>query len=334
MPVYIHVIAALANSLWMLYLGGFLLGVGFSWTTTTMVGYVIDKWFSENKGTIMGAILASNGIGGAIAIQIAGGMIDPNVTGSYRSAYFMISAVLASVMPILLIFFKNEPKTPINKATVLNNSKKSRGVDWSGIELSKASRRFCFWGALICIFASGFILQGTSGIAAMHFKDVGIDYSAVKGLLSIGSLLIALAKFSTGLIYDKLGLRVASSVCTISAIIACRLLAFTTSGTTGFVMACIYTVICQFAMPLETIMLPIYASDLFGHKSYANILGIFVSTNVLGYAAGEPVLNLCYDITGSYAPALIITAIVMCLIFILFQFVITSSHRIRCEVEN
>ena len=55
---------ATANTLLMFYLGGVLLGIGFSWTGTTMIGCVINKWCKENRGTIMGAVLAANGFGG------------------------------------------------------------------------------------------------------------------------------------------------------------------------------------------------------------------------------------------------------------------------------
>ena len=61
-----------------------------------------------------------------------------------------------------------------------------------------------------------------------------------------------------------------------------------------------YGVLSPFALPLETIMLPIYASEFSEEKSFNKILGIFVSLNTAGYAVGAPVANLCYDITGSY----------------------------------
>ena len=74
-------------------------------------------------------------------------------------------------------------------------------------------------------------------------------------------------------------------------------------------------------------MLPIYASDLFGKKSYGKILGIFVSVNTAGYAVGAPVMNISYDVFGSYTPALILVASIMCVMLILLQFVITASHK-------
>ena len=43
------VIYALATNIFTFYIGGCMLGIGFSWTGTTMVGCVIGKWCKENK---------------------------------------------------------------------------------------------------------------------------------------------------------------------------------------------------------------------------------------------------------------------------------------------
>jgi predicted MFS family arabinose efflux permease len=99
------------------------------------------------------------------------------------------------------------------------------------------------------------------------------------------------------------------------------------------VIAMIYSVFSSLALPLETIMLPIYASDLFGEKSYEKILGIFVSVNTAGYALGAPVVNLCYDGLGTYSPILVICSCIMLLITVVMQFVISKAHRVRREVE-
>lgn len=322
---------AYAENLIVIYLGGTLLGVGLSFTATTMVGYIVGMWCSKNKGTIMGAVLASNGIGGAIAIQAAGRFIDPEVVGSYRSAYKMIAIVLAVTLVILAIFLRDKPKDSESGGGAGSKSKK-RGRDWTGIEFSTAIRKFYFWGVLVCIFFSGVIIQGTSGIVKMHMTDVGIDYSKVLSLLSFGSLILAGAKFLTGFIYDRGGLRITATWCTAIAVISSFLLALTKSGETGFILAVIYTLISQFAVPLETVMLPIYAADLFGKKSYPKILGIFVSVNTAGYAVGAPLMNLCYDIFGSYVPALYLVGCIMLGLVVLLQFVISLAHRDQKEL--
>ncbi len=319
-------IYSFADNLFLIYIGGMLLGVGLSWTTTTMVGYVVGVWCKENKGTIMGAILASNGIGGAIAIQVVGGLINPDVVGSYRVAYRVIAIVLAVTAVLILIFFRDKPKGAELPA-VAGGKKKSRGKDWVGIEFSDAVKKPYFYGALVCIFFSGMILQGTHGIFKMHLVNEGVDYNAVKALMSFGSLLLASAKFLTGFVYDRAGLRITASFCTALAIISTFMLAFVNNSPLGFGLAVAYTVIGQYALPLETIMLPIYAADLFGEKSYGKVLGLFVSVNTAGYAVGAPIMGLSLDIFHSFVPALIIVGSIMTAVFVLLQFVISAAHK-------
>jgi len=323
-----------ATELIFVYLAGAFLGLGLAWTTTTMVGYVVGLWCTEHKGTIMGAILASNGLGGAIAIQVAGYFIEQGTDG-YRDAYRVCALVIAVTGVLVVCLFRNKKADEIAPAA---SKGKKRGKDWVGIPFGEAVRKFYFWGALVCIFFSGMILQGTHGIVAMHFEDVGIDYGAVKGLLSFGAVILASAKFLTGFIYDKFGLRVAASTCTVLAIVTTFILAAIKGDELGFILAVIFTVVSQYALPLETIMLPIYASDLFGQRSYAEVLGLFVSVNTAGYAVGSPVMNLCYDVFDSYVPALILVGCIMTGVLVLLQFVISAAHkeqeRVMAEYET
>jgi miniconductance mechanosensitive channel len=145
----------------------------------------------------------------------------------------------------------------------------------------------------------------------MHMKDVGIDYDYVKSLLSFGALVLAGAKFFTGFLYDRCGLRITATILTFFGALAPIVLALVQNNSLGITLAVSYSIIAHLAMPLETVILPIYAADLFGSKDYAKMIGIFVSVNTAGYAAGSPILNVCYDLFGSYAPALIIVGIVM-----------------------
>ena len=294
---------------------------------------MVGKRFTENKGTVMGVMLASNGIGGAVAIQIVGGLIDPAVVGSYRRAYFVIAAVLAVAMLIVLIFYRSTPDNTAPIAPKKASNSRRASSEWQGIPFCEAKRQFAFYGALVCIFFSGMILQGTHGIVAMHFKDVGLDYDKIKWLLSAGSFILAGTKLATGICYDRFGLRVTASACTAISVISSLILAFTTGNEWGLILAGIYTVISPFALPLETVMLPIYANELFGKHSYSKILGLFVSVNTAGYAVGAPVMNLCYDILGSYKYALIVISVIMTAVFVLLQFVISSVTKARAAME-
>lgn len=321
-----------ATNVLVFYIGGMLLGLGLAWTTTTMVGAVVNKWCRESKGTIMGAVLAANGIGGAIAIQILTPIIEQNAFG-YRNAYRLSAVILLVVLALIVLFFKNSPKKDDNEKIEVSK-KKSRGREWSGIDYKDAVKMPYFYCALICIFLTGFVLQGASGVSAAHMKDVGLDPAYVGTVLSIHSLALSGFKFLTGFIYDKRGLRTTITICSVTAVIVMICLTLVTDSFAGKVFALVYGIFSSLALPLETIVLPIYAGDLFGQKSFNKMLGLFVSVNTAGYAVGAPMINLVYDKCGTYSPGFIFCAVVMVGVIIALQFLITTAHKYQKLAEN
>ncbi len=322
---------AFAKVVYVYYIGGALLGLGFSWTSTTMVGYVINKWCKENKGTIMGAVLASNGLGGAVAMQMITPMIESSPLG-YKNAYFVVACILVVVAVLLIIFFRDKPKGAVETGEKVSHKKKTRGESWVGIDFSVALKKWWFYGALACIFLTGFVLQGINGVAAAHMKDTGIDPTYVATVLSVHSIALAGFKFLTGFLYDRFGLKITVNICSVTAVMIMICLALVSPTPLGMVLAMVYGIFSSLALPLETILLPIYANDLFGEKSYSKILGIVVSFNVAGYAVGSPAINLVYDITKSYNIGLYICAAVMLCVIICLQFVISSAKKERKKI--
>lgn len=317
-----------AENVYAFYIGGILLGLGFSWTTTTMVGCVVNRWCRESKGTIMGAVLAANGIGGAIAIQLITPVIESGPLG-YKSAYRMIAIILGVVALLMMLIYREKKDSDAPAVS----KKKSRGREWVGIDYKSAVRTPYFYGAAICIFLTGLVLQGVNGVAAAHMKDVGIDPAYVATVLSIHSLVLALFKFLTGVVYDRFGLRTTITMCSVTAVIVMILLSMLTNSVMGKILAMLYGIFSSLALPLETILLPIYAGDLFGQKSFDKILGLFVSINVAGYAVGAPVINFIYDMTGSYASGFVLCACVMLAVIVALQFVINAAHKKQKEIE-
>ena len=322
---------AFATHFIVLYLGGLLLGVGLSWTGTTVIGYIINKTVKNNRGTVMGFILAANGVGGAIAAQAINAFLrDASDVFAYRKAFYMMAIVFAVVMVILLIFLK-EPKNDGDSNSQLK--KKGKGSGWVGVEYKTAVKKPYFFGAAICIFLTGLVLQGVTGVNAAHMKDVGLSQDFIGLVSSISLIALAAFKFINGIMYDKLGLRATITVDCAAAIGVMASLYFITNSTFGMVLGVTYALLASVALPLETVMLPIYANDLFGEKSFNKVLGLFVSFNQVGYALGGPLINLCSDLMGSYKLAFIICAILMLAVIVILQFVITSAHKTRVAIE-
>ena len=326
---------SVASELWMFYIGGALLGIGLSWTTTTMVGCVINRWCKEKTGTVMGAVLAANGLGGALASQILSPIIYQEGTlFGFRQAYLLIALILLGLGLLIAVFFRERPKDADSDAPVEKQKKKKRGRQWSGIPFVELAHMPYFYASFACIFVMGLLIGGVNGIYVVHMKDIGFDPSYVAVVMSAHSLVLAGFKFMMGFLYDKKGLRTSVNICAITACIIMFMLFFITPSPAGKVFAMIYGVFSSLALPLETVMLPILVGDLFGQHSYDKVLGVVVSFHVAGAAIASPMMNLVYDIFGTYRPAILACGILMVIVTVSLQFLITSAGKKRALVER
>ena len=326
-----QLIFAFSSHIIFFYIGGVFLGIGISFTTTTIVGYTINRWCSKKKGTVMGGVLAASGLGGAIAAQV----VTPIISNSgYKTAYIVIAVILAVVGIIVVSLFRNQPKDFEPNADRLDQPKKKSGSkEWTGIELSDAMKTWYFYGAVFVIFLAGVLLQAANTIWQAHSSDVGIDDAYIGIVLSISSITLALFKFLTGFFNDKFGMRVTCTLCTLVGAAVMIILAFASGSIVGKIFVMIYGIFISLSFPLETVMLSIYAKGLFGERSFDYILGIFASANTAGCALGGPIINLFYENVGNYKLALIAAGVLMVASSIIMQFIITAAGKCRKKVE-
>lgn len=296
---------AVADSLPMIYLGGLLLGVGQGWTSTSVVGYVIGRWCPENKGTIMGAVLAANGVGSAVAAQIVGPVIDGSTFG-YRNAYAITAALLVLVGAVVVALFRDDP----GEAPLKTHRAKNRKTQiWHGISMKECVKTPYFYLVAAYVFVMGLVIQSLSGIFPAHMKDVGLDPAYVNTVVSVYAVLLSGTKFLTGFAYDRLGLTVTMLICSVSTAAASLLLALL--GPDANVLAMVYGIVYAIGVPIQTIGMPLLTADLFGVDDEARIMGVLLAISTVGYAVGTPLVNLFYDLQGTYNTILIIMAAAM-----------------------
>lgn len=318
---------AAADNILLFYVGGSLLGIGLGLTTSTMVTAIIRAWCKgPHTGKILGLVLGANGIGSAVATMVLSPIIASSAFG-YRKAYFLIVPLL-SVTGILASIFLSDPP----EGSVTPQKKKAIGQSWAGIDYSVIRRRPYFYAALLGVFLTGMMLQGASGVDKAHMIDVGLDETFVTGILSMGSLILTCGKFLTGACYDRFGLRVTMLVCDVLAVLTMLTLAIVAPSSSGMTYALIHCVCSPLALPLETVMLSLITNDMFGDASFNKVLGIVTAVNYAGFAVCSPLVNLCYDVFGTYVPILYAFAIMMAAVAVIFQFAITAAHKDRPAV--
>ena len=92
-----------------------------------------------------------------------------------------------------------------------------------------------------------------------------------------------------------------------------------------------YCIINAIATPVETVMLPILALDIFGEKCFNKTLGIITSVTTVGQALGTPLLNLSYDYSGNYNISFIYSTVISFFIVIIMN---RSISKAKEESEN
>jgi predicted MFS family arabinose efflux permease len=121
-------------------------------------------------------------------------------------------------------------------------------------------------------------------------------------------------------------------ICQIAGVVGLVAMALINPSPAGMVMAMIWGILSSVALPLETIMLSLITTDLFGNKAFDKILGVIAAVNVAGYAAGAPLGNICFDIFGSYVPFIWVSAGLMVVVTVMYQFIINAANKNRAEV--
>jgi len=325
-------IYATADSLGGFLVAGALLGVGLAFTTTTMTGSIVRRWFTKDVGKYTGIVFAANGVGGAIAAQLISPLInEPGNPFGYRKAYCLVIAILVVTGILTVLFLREAPEG--ERKLPAGTTKKRKGVSWAGIDFSTARKKPYFYLAAVAVLVTGMSLQGINSAYIAHMKDEGLTPEFVAMMASAFSLMVTASKIAVGWMYDRFGLKLVMTVCPLAATVGFSLLAFVGPGTSGMVLAACFGVLYALALPLETLVVPLIVNDLFGAVSYDKMLGIFAAINYAGYAIGAPLVNLSCDGFGTYSYALLMCGGLMLGVCVAFRFVLASVEKVRKEVD-
>jgi len=319
---------ALAENVWTFYLGGTLLGIGLAFTTTSMSSSIIRRWFKKDIGKYTGIVFASNGIGAALASQIASPLINQvgNPFG-YRQSYLLVVAIVLVTGVIVVSLLRERPKVDPGVAPTKNS--KRRGTGWYGIDFATARKKHYFYVAAAVVLVTGICLQGINSMYIAHLEDIGMRPEFTATLASIFALALTASKLLVGWMYDRFGLKTVMIVCPVAGLIAFILLATLSATPAGMGMAVVFALLYALSLPLETMVIPLLVNDLFGTVSYDKLLGIFTAINYVGYALGAPLINLSYDVLGSYKYALLTSGVLMLLCGIAFRFVFKELDQTK-----
>lgn len=327
--------AAWAQDPALIYLSGVLLGAGFIGCGTTMISYIVGRWCRKNKGTIMGIVLAANGIGGAVAAQIVGPIIkDENNIFGYRNAYYMIAVMLLVLLLAVVVLLREPPKWEESPGQNESSAKRRRAATWEGIDYQQLRRKPFFYLTLIVVFCASFSLATGMDNLSIHMEDQGIDNDYITLVLSVNSLILVGSKILCGVLFDKIGLRKTMLFCQASILLSLCAMLLVSSTDLGYGMAMATSVIAALGKPVLTVMISLLVLGMFGERSYAKLVGICSAVSTAGTAIGSWASNYACDLSGSYVPIVAVQAVIMAIAMVVFQLCASASRKMRVQIET
>ncbi len=315
---------AVATNIWGIFLGSVFWGFGIVLMGGTMASTIIRRWFDKDLGKYIGIVMSANGIGGAAAAQIISPIINNGETFGYRKAYLLSAAITLAFCVVVVLFLKEKPAESTAATTA---GKKVRGELWNGLPYEVIKRKPYFYLTAVMVFLTGISLQSIGSISIAHMTDVGLSAGFVATTATISSLTLTVSKFLVGFTFDKRGLRFTLLMCHGLSMVAFALKALLNDSTLGMVFAIIAVSCTSFALPLETVMLPLLSNELFGAKAYNKVLGIFMAANSMGLCLGSPLGNFYFDKYGTYVPCFWFFCVLMLLVSVGFQLVISKAYK-------
>ena len=323
-------IRAYATHIFHIYIGCVLWGIGIVFSGGTMAGTIVKRWFHQDVGRYTGIVMSANGIGGAVAAQIISPLINNGEVFGYRKAY-LLSAIISLTVSVIVMLFLREPSDHGASAGV-TGKKKPKGSLWQGIPYETVKTKPYFYLTAAMVLITGISLQSVGNISIVYMADIGLAPGFIATTATVSSLCLTCSKILVGVAYDKRGLRTTLMLCYSAAVFSFVLLAFLTDSAAGQVLAMTATVLQVFAIPMETVIIPLMTNDLFGSASYNKVLGIFMAMNSLGLCLGSPLGNLYYDIFGTYRPCFRFFAILLIAVATGYHFVLRAAYRDKAGV--
>ncbi len=286
---------------------------------------ILNNWFHVKRGLVVGISFMGSGIGGLVFNPITGYII---VNFGWRSAYQFLSIVMFIVIvPITFFVLKTRPRDigeyPLGSSQEIEKAAEDSNEELPGITLAQAMKTPRFWGISIAS-----VLLSIVGISLMlnispHLTNIGysVTFAANIVALTMGSL--AIGKMILGHLFDKLGLRTATSIA----------IGFLVIGTLGMLYATNY--IALFAVvagtglgtAFYTIANPIITTKVYGSKDYSSIYGFLTAVIGVGGIISPMIVGVLYDNSGSYYSSYKLMLILGIAVLLMYQFVFPKKKN-------
>lgn len=319
---------SLCDSLVTFYIVGCLVGLGFFGCSYAVVPVIVNSWFVEKNGSVMGATAACGGIAAMVLSMVFPTLIES--MGWQMGYVFLGVIVFLLTVPAGAFLLHSAPEdvglSPYG-ADANGSAQAAEVHEEGGMSFGQALKSPKLWATIASFLLLAVTVTVTQHLAA-HFVSVGFSAVIAGVFMSVISAGIIVTNPLAGVLSDKMGLMKAFLLCS-----ALYLVSFILLPSTGSIaIICVGLLLMSIGNANTSVFAPMMTGSIFGQRDYAAIWGLISMACVLGQAIGAPLWGLAYDLTGGYAIGMYISAVVVATAFVIL--VVAQRADTRAAIES
>ena len=282
---------SLSTKLWMFYAVAAFMGIfGTSFLSLCANVIVQQAYSSVRASSLLGLVMSGSGVGGMILSMVMPGFIE---NFGWRTGYRLLGICWLVLVLGALLLGNIQPIGSVGK----------RHTSVDGMTRDEAMKS----PKLYLLVAVIFILSAACGIQQQIpsvLGGFGYGTAQVSTMMSFFTAALAVGKILQGILYSRLGPARGGYI-----IIAVFGLSFVLLCFPG--MAYPALVALAVGMGCVTTLMPIVTRFVFGAREYAAIWSILSTASSIGTLIATPLFGMAYDATGSYTPAMAVSAVAL-----------------------
>ncbi len=183
-------------------------GLGTGMVASVLGAAVANRWFTSNRGLVVGILSASTATGALIFLPVIAALAQ---TFGWQAVAIAVSGLTAAILPLVIVLMPETPAdiglTPFGAteaAPPLAGGRAADSVRLAFSALGRASRTPAFWLLFGTFFVCGLTTNGLVGTHLISFcADKGMAIVAAAGLLALMGVFDLVGTTASGWLTDR-----------------------------------------------------------------------------------------------------------------------------------
>ena len=286
---------ASAHRLPVFYAAGALIGLGFGFCGSGTASLMVNAWFAKRRGTFVSVAMAGAGLGVAAASPVISRGIEQF---GWRATFWLITGCVAVLGLILILIYRSTPETAGLPGRWGEEPGQKREETLKEKKKVRVREHPAYMTVLILIFLMGIVLYSVMANLSVIATDMGYSIIQIGTMSSLMFAVNVVMQLPVGMGCDRFG--TSRILWIIVGLISAVHLLFLVGGRLPFVCMLAASVVFGCGKTGLNNLAVDLVQEVVEEEDKPPMLSLGVAFLSLGSASGIYLVQMMYDLTGSY----------------------------------